>query len=303
MTNIRGILLAFVLVLAVFSSLEIAGAASCGRDDDSQLIFRMNSNTNSHAATYNKTQYAREVCYTDFFDEPYISSENLRKCDSADKNMLFNLSSSINSHASYDPLSGYDIGICYDGFKDCYLAPSSEGCSKIISDNENEIVYLSSRTNAHLSRVPNALYPFVLCCKGKVGKPIKGDLGIRCSDYKTEASCNANAIVGQFDSSCPEGQTCVCEWSSTLKKCAVVYTDAKTNCKCTKTPGNVCDANNQMEIIATSEPVGCNAEGCVSGEKVPCVFELSELPFFEGWHFVISLIVVALIYFVFCRKH
>ena len=133
-------------------------AADC---DDNQTILRLYSADNSHGAFWNEsiTTYNVKVCYNEIFGYNY-SGSNPHECKTgASLNKIIGLSGLTNAHAEKGSLSVYTNSVCFGNLV-CSAKASCDSSEKVI-------VYLSSDTNAHISKT-NTAYPVRICCKPNI---------------------------------------------------------------------------------------------------------------------------------------
>ena len=305
------ILVSFLLFLAV-AKIASSQITTC---DDNQRIFKLNWESNSHAAAWDQSAYSVEICYDDYFTQSSQETGSAaHTC--ATGNKLLSLSQAVNAHTSFAGGTGYPVDVCHAGLKDCTLELNT---ANACGTDKAAIVFLSNDVNAHTSRLYSSLYKYVICCDGNYGIPIgttpepapeTEEFEYVCADYEDELNCmDDDEGAAQNDPGCPAGKndSCYCTWKS--NKCILEYnitTPAGCGFTCSKSMEDYEDVEcvNDMKevgIIATRTPSSCeDTEGiCLdSTVSVPCGFEFAELPFFGIWQFIIASLGVAFIYFV-----
>ena len=155
----------------------------CESEDD--VILKLYSSTNSHAARYDAGNYDDAICYSDYFETEY--SGEARTCIAEP---FLNLFQNSNSHVSIDDLTGYDIPICYGALK-CEIVNTGDGevCEGII------IASLYDEHNSHIAKGDFANYDYKVCCMNLYWSNMK-DEPIKNSDLKDTVKLNAPGIVG-----------------------------------------------------------------------------------------------------------
>jgi len=302
------------ILAACFISLAIVSAAC---DDDNQIILRVNSNYNAHAALWNQS-YSIKVCYDSFFSPKYTGT-NPHDCSSA-SNKVLSLYRETNSHAADKDSSSYPISVCHGGLTNCEIVSGQCPVGK------TAIVYLSNTNNAHLSTSASPYYPYAVCCKGQGTTPPPQPT--RCADYSSQitfpeyygqGNCTKDIfnVAKSSDPLCTHlsGETCYCEWGDNKCNLATNRTtpDGKCQYKCVKEMTDYATAQciegfKNVTLKATIVPIsGCTTTptdaNCVSTSiPIPCGLEMAELPFFGAWQFVAVLVGVFAIYLIASRR-
>lgn len=313
------ILVSFLLFLAVA---RIASSQTVTCDSD-QRIFRLNWESNSHAAAWDQAAYAVEICYDDYFTLPSQETGSAAHACTAD-NKLLSLSQVVNAHSSFAGGASYPINVCHAGLQGCTLEQNIG--NNTCGADKAAIVFLSNSDNAHTSRLYSSLYDYVICCDGKYGNPIgytptptpEEEFESVCADYQDENSCTTDAQdAAQNDPGCnaTDKSACYCKWEdktgTSNDKCILEYDvlNAAEGCSftCSKSMVDYEDVEcvgdlKEVGIIATRNPSTCPdlvPPTCTdSTVSVPCGFEFAELPFFGVWQFIAASLGVAFIYFV-----
>ncbi|MCX8158722.1 MAG: hypothetical protein N3D20_00270 [Candidatus Pacearchaeota archaeon] len=144
-----------------------------------------------------------------------------------------------------------------------------------------------------------------------------------CSDYDTSNKCeNDNCGIADYDENCPIGRDCSCKWISNVG-CGVSFESGggsggrmppgsggwgnpgcKYNCTINTKQGECKEGfmdvivNAETRIIqgctgATGSPLDCQTK-TIKG--VPCALAETELPFFEFWQILISIVGIVFVY-------
>jgi len=148
-----------------------------------------------------------------------------------------------------------------------------------------------------------------------------------CSDYKDKSSCdNYNTCSGVAENSRVSTQidcsdpltTCFCEWNSTRGACSGASKITTVNLA-----GEVTGSGNCVTIPDSSDPNGCS-DGFISyswtatwtgtgkrpldscpltgSQSIACPAQV-QLPFFDGIHFLITILIISAIYAIMILKH
>lgn len=142
-----------VIIYSLIFVLSFVTLVSAGCDD-SQTMFRLYQNTNSHVALWNQTVYSIPFCYNDTFGT--YSGVNPHIC--TETNTLFYLTADSNSHVSNSSANGYSTPVCY-GDLNCIVSTS------VCTGEYKNISRLYNYTNSHISNLSDVNYPYYLCCK------------------------------------------------------------------------------------------------------------------------------------------
>lgn len=303
----RGLIISAVILFAALASISAVSAAVC--TNDNQIIMRLSSPPdNAHGAVWNYQGYGIKVCYNDIFGFEFTGS-NPHGCTSS--STALRLYSANNSHAASKEFGNYTTSICYKGLENCTIH-SGKACTKA---DKRVIVYLSSLTNAHLSKSYfNGSY--AVCCSNTTSGVVIAAGPTYCFDYTTKNSCG-NDTYGIAQVGCPAGKTCFCEWNATASKCMQSYELPPTpECpyyKCTFTPRNYLEApciNGYKTVsisaqIVYSDPqcAGVVDANCIDKEaEIPCGVIEPDLPFFGAWQLAASLVGIFLVYLVLRKR-
>jgi len=124
--------------------------------NDNQIMFRLLSESNSHAANYAEQSYPVKICYDQIFGKTFDGA-NPRQCTSGNK--VIRLSSATNAHAEgpAGTTSGYQ-DVCF-GDLACTLKDNS--CAA----DEKAVASLSSVSNTHITIGSDSAYTKKICCK------------------------------------------------------------------------------------------------------------------------------------------
>jgi len=131
--------------------------------DDSQVIFRLYGDENTHGALWDESIYPVKVCYNEIFGKMFdTNGGDSHQCSGnagSEDNVILRLIKTFNSHAEVpDAFSGnYDIPVCY-GDLSCVSRDT-----ECVGD-EKEIVSLASESNAHLESRNVDNYNTRICC-------------------------------------------------------------------------------------------------------------------------------------------
>lgn len=295
----RGLLIIGAVLFFAFALTGMAGAAGC--TDDSQIIFRLSSTDNAHGAIWNQT-YGIKVCYNEIFGTSFKGS-NPHSCSSDSR--VLRLYSETNSHAAAKDSTSYPVDVCYAGIGNCTINQEAT-----CNDQKKAVIYLSSLTNAHLSKSYSAGF-YAVCCSNTTAEESSGPTN--CIEYITQDDCiNYDFEVAQVG--CPEGKSCFCEWNA-AGKCLQAYASETQDCsyKCSMTPTDyqsaVCkeDGYKTVSVSATIIPInGCSSTiqdpKCINREvEVPCGLVGFDLPFFGFWQFAAGLSSIIFIYLLIKR--
>ncbi|MFA5856118.1 MAG: hypothetical protein WC867_02075 [Candidatus Pacearchaeota archaeon] len=161
-----------------------------------QIIMRLFSESNSHGALTNRSEYSELVCFSEIFKDNYLGKE-FNNCTSTNSPVVY-LNDEINAHASTTKDAVYKVPVCYG---DLVCIAKNSNCNEATEGNLT--LYLSSNSNAHIAKA-NYLggdYPIRICCKhnsnGGVGSSHWSDL----LDYTTTLSITniGNTVALIFD--------------------------------------------------------------------------------------------------------
>ncbi len=324
--------------LTLLSMAGIACAAECS--DDNQTIMRLyNPGTNTHGAIWDQTGYTVTICYNTIFGAKYSSPTDpaphdcTLDADGKITNGVISLTGVTNAHASslLTATTSYPRIVCHKGLKDC---------NTICTGDKEPIVYLSSITNAHLSKTAAAGYPITICCKNTTGggipprppptQPTQCQHYDNISDYppyQGKDNCNNDAtdlkIAQTTDIMCPfsgsDKAKCYCWWDDTQtvvgKRCVLSWNNQIGACsyRCTRTVTSegICnDATGMKSVVLDAKVVPltaaqcpATAPDCLSGAvEAPCGFITADLPFFGAGQFALSIVAVLFAYLL-LNKH
>lgn len=217
------------VILSIFAAsifIAFIGFANASCANENQTIMKLSSSENAHGALWNQN-YGIKVCFDDYFRE--FKGKDTHLCSSTD--VLLRLFEANNSHAATKDSSAYDVKVCHNGLFNCTIH-AGQSCTKA---GKKAIVYLSSLSNAHISKTYVSGY-YAVCCsnvsEGRVSPTIT-----QCIEYTTQTSCN-NYAYSIAQVGCPSVKTCKCEWNITGRKCIQSYTNKKGDCeyKCNLVP-------------------------------------------------------------------
>jgi hypothetical protein len=299
--SMRGSICLGAIFFVFLCSVGAVGAAGCANND--QIIMRLSSSENAHGAIWDQA-YGVKICYDDFFG--VFERMNAHGC--SDESTALKLYTATNSHAASAASQNYQINICHRGLKNCTIR-QGEGCT---SSGERAIVYLSSSTNAHLSRsyLPGF---YAVCCENASAPNHPPEINY-CADYTSLPTCNADAY-GVSANGCPSGKVCHCAWNATGNICIQTYNNHIDGCsyKCSlkaNYAGAACNEQGfrQVNIEATRYVISGNCDsnvdsGCQSRQvSVPCGLTEVELPFFGLWQAAVSFLCITIVYLFCCRR-
>lgn len=307
----KRLMLVFVVLMALVGVVALAGAVNCANND--QIIMRLNRGANAHGALWSEASYETKICYDDIFNELFAGANAHTGCGG-----VLKLSASVNAHAESYSFGNYGTPVCHAGLTNCAVNRASDGCG-----TKKAIVYLSAMTNAHLSKTPAEGFNYTVCCEKSTGEVISTCAGITsCSGYSyNDCQINDRCSIASSDSGCNPSDgdlsRCYCKWegSSAAGNCKVAWDNTIGGCtytceiSTTQTDcvddlmditinANVRQKSGNCASVIANPPEDCK-DSTVTG--VPCKFAITELPFFGMWQFAISLISIALIYFVIRR--
>lgn len=298
----KGLLVSAVILACFLISVSSVSAAGCVNDN--QIIMKLSSSDNAHGALWNQS-YGIKLCYDDFWGK-YDEGLNPHECVSGD--ILLKLNTATNSHAASKSSASYAFPVCHRGLGDCTISQGQD-----CTNNKKAIVYLSSLSNAHLSKTYSDGF-YAVCCSNTTGEIIPPLGPANCIDYSDEQSCttdeSAAAQIG-----CPIGKNCFCEWNANESECMQSYVSSTQGCdyyKCVLTPINyeeaVCKEDGYKSVSLSaeikSECIGVVDSDCVNKTaEIPCGLVISlDLPFFGAWQFALSIIGILFVYLILLRK-
>jgi len=127
-----------------FLIISIGYASALNNCEDSQIILRLYSTSNSHGEVWNGTgNYGIRICYNEIFGKNYTG--NMPHSNSGN-NTVLKLSAFTNAHSEGPAGTNYNVNVNY-GDLVCRIVASNI----VKNNNEREIVSLSSQTNAHIA--------------------------------------------------------------------------------------------------------------------------------------------------------
>ncbi len=150
---------------------------------DANILFKVSSSTNAHAALYNYASYNFRAC----IDGVTIID---RTCNADNSDLIIKLSSDFNAHVEKNTGTNYNVKVCSGDLTCNYKTANCNVDEKCVAS-------ISSDTNAHVGECNN--YNTKLCCKAS---------GCNIN------SCEQNICNGQ--TSCQAGG---CSWDSSNNKC------------------------------------------------------------------------------------